>query len=180
MDQFTFEANKVYTVDIFFSTGDWKPSQTTYRTTVFKRAIDQNYSLKMKSSRALFHKIQTDCGTLPFTLRGLTSEEKIAKLGIVECIKHGLVHEYPVLVEKDTEKGEKAIVVHVKTSLLLLPSGTIRVTGLDNLAKVKEWCTSEKEVTEEIKEVLSRSSKNKKKKKKKASQAAGNETKTTS
>ena len=167
VDEFTFEQNKVYTVDVFLSTGDGKPSQTTHRTTVFKRAIDQNYSLRMKASRQLFKQIQQECGTLPFTLRGLTSEEKIAKLGIVECMKHGLVHEYPVLVEKDTEKDEKAVVVHVKATLLLLSSGTIKITGLESLENVKNWCKSEKEITEEIKEVLSRSSKNKKKKKKK-------------
>lgn len=165
VDDFTFEVNKVYTVDIFYSTGDGKPCQTQHRTTVFKRAVDQTYSLKMKASRAVFNKIQSECGTLPFTIRGLTSEEKIAKLGIVECIKHSLVHEYPVLVEKDLEKGEKATVVHLKAVLLLLGSGTTRITGLENLSKASEWCTSDKVATEYVTEILSRSAKNKKKKK---------------
>ena len=146
------------------TTGDGKPTQTSYRTTVFKRALDQNYSLKMKASRQLFSKMQKDCGTLPFTIRGLVPEEKTAKLGIVECIKHNLVHEYPVLVDKDPD----ATIVHCKATILLQSSGSMKVTGLKvgSLEEVSKWCESEKQITDEIKEVLSRSSKNKKKKKK--------------
>ena len=48
VDDFEFEVNQVYTVDVAMSTGDGKPRQTGTRTTVFKRAVDVNYRLKMK------------------------------------------------------------------------------------------------------------------------------------
>lgn len=153
-------------MDIVFSTGSGKPIQKEHRTTVFKRAIDQNYSLKMKSSRQLFGSIQKNCGMLPFTIRGLTKEEKIARLGITECIKHSLVHEYPVLVEKDID-GDKALVVHLKATVLLLANATTRVTCSEGLSTIESWTKSEIQPTEEIKEILSRSAKYKKKKKKK-------------
>ena len=33
--------------------------------------------------------------TLPFTLRAL-EDEKQARMGVVECLKHDLLHPYPV------------------------------------------------------------------------------------
>jgi len=35
--------------------------------------------------------------TLPFTLRAL-EDEKQARMGVVECLKHDLLHPYPVRV----------------------------------------------------------------------------------
>ena len=49
VDDFEFEVNQVYTVDVAMSTGEGKPRQTGTRTTVFKRAVDVNYRLKMKA-----------------------------------------------------------------------------------------------------------------------------------
>ena len=51
VDEFEFEANEVYAMDIVLSTGEGKPRETAERTTVFKRAVDKNYRLKMKASR---------------------------------------------------------------------------------------------------------------------------------
>lgn len=166
VDSFKFELHKVYTLDIVFSTGSGKPIQSELRTTVFKRAIDKNYNLKMKAARQLFHKMQTECGTLPFTIRGLAADEKTAKLGIVECMKHSLVNEYPVLIEKDV-KGEKPLIVHLKATVCVMKSGTVRITSVQGLESIKTWVKSAKTPTDEIKEVLSRSAKNKKKKAKK-------------
>jgi len=39
------------------------------RTTVFKRAVDKNYRLKMKASRFVLTEVNTRFPTLPFTVR---------------------------------------------------------------------------------------------------------------
>jgi len=39
-------------------------------------------------------------GTMPFTLRAFDEEAK-AKMGVVECVKHGIVEPFPVLYEKE-------------------------------------------------------------------------------
>lgn len=48
----------MYSVDICLSTGDAKPKPSEMRTTVFKRAVDKTYRLKMKASRYLFNEVK--------------------------------------------------------------------------------------------------------------------------
>lgn len=43
--------------------------------------------------------------TLPFTLRAL-EDEKQARMGVVECLKHDLLHPYPVSLEEGRRRVE--------------------------------------------------------------------------
>lgn len=74
VDTFNFEENEVYGLDIVMSTGEGKAREGEARTTVYKRAIDQTYGLKMKSSRALLSEANKRFATLPFTLRYVTCQ----------------------------------------------------------------------------------------------------------
>jgi len=85
VDEFEFEDNQVYTVDIVMSTGEGKAKELEARTLIYKRAVDQNYLLKMQASRYVFNEINTRFPTLPFALRAL--DEKKGKLGITECLR---------------------------------------------------------------------------------------------
>jgi hypothetical protein len=49
----------------------------------------------------------------------------MARLGVIECAKHDLVEPYPVYYEKEGE-----FVAEFKYTVLLLPNGTIKITGL--------------------------------------------------
>lgn len=119
-----FEQLEVYAVDVAMSSGDGKARPGALRTTVFKRNVETNYRLKMKASRALLSEVDKKFPTLPFTLRHF-EDEKSAKMGITECVAHGLLTPYPSLHDKSGH------VAHFKCTVLLLPSGTVRVTGLD-------------------------------------------------
>ena len=46
-------------------------------------------------------------------------------MGVRECVEHGLLNAYPVLYERTND-----MIVHVKFTILLLPGGTIKITGL--------------------------------------------------
>jgi len=120
VDEFEFEENQAYSIDIVMSTGEGKAKETETRTTIYKRSIDQNYLLKMKAARYVFNEINTRFPTLPFTLRAL--DEKRGRLGITECLKHDLVSPYPVLYEKPGE-----FVAQFKFTVLILSSGTLRL-----------------------------------------------------
>jgi curved DNA binding protein len=120
----TFEVNDVFAVDIVMSSGEGKPKQLENRTTVFKRDLEQKYSLKMKTSRAFFSEVNSRFPTLPFTLRA-GKDERAWRMGVVECKNHGMFVEYPVLYEKPDE-----VVAQYKFTALLLPSGNVvRTTG---------------------------------------------------
>ena len=46
-----------------------------------------------------------------------------ARLGLVECMKHELLHEYPVLYEKPGDA-----VAHFKATVLVMKNGNDRIT----------------------------------------------------
>jgi methionyl aminopeptidase len=123
VDEDTFEVNDVLAVDIMMSTGEGKPQEKDEKKQmVFKRAVDQNYNLKMKVSREIFSKITSMHPTLPFTLRDY--EDSRARLGMKECLEHDLFHTYPVLEEKEGE-----FVAQFKFTVMLSEEGVQRVTG---------------------------------------------------
>ncbi|GJN14123.1 hypothetical protein PR202_gb00906 [Eleusine coracana subsp. coracana] len=126
VDDADFEENEVYAIDIVTSTGEGKPKLLDEKqTTIYKRAVDKNYHLKMKASRAL--------------------EEKRARLGLVECMNHELLQPYPVLHEKPGD-----LVAHIKFTVLLMPNGSDRITShplqelqptksIEDNAEIKAW-----------------------------------------
>jgi curved DNA binding protein len=119
----TFEQHEVYAVDVAMSSGDGNARPGDLRTTVFKRNVGQQYHLKLQASRALLTEVDRRFSTFPFTLRHMKDVRK-ARLGISECVTHGLLTPYPSLHD------HSGVVAHFKCTVLLLPSRTSRVTGL--------------------------------------------------
>jgi hypothetical protein len=130
---------------------------------VYKRALNEQYHLKMKASRAILSDISKRYPFMPFPLRKLLAASTSSKFGLVECMNHNLLQAYPVLWEKEGES-----VAHIKGTVLLMKNGSDRIT----LSPLQEH-KSEKQVdSEEIKQLLAQSIKSKKNKKKKGPGAA--------
>jgi curved DNA binding protein len=162
----TFAVHEVYAIDILVSTGDGRSRQLDARTTVYKKT-DSQYSLKMKASRAFYSEVSNKFTTLPFTLR-VFDDEKKARMGVVECAKHGLMEPFNVLYEKDGE-----FVAQFKFTVLLMPNGPVRITQGPFNADL--FSTEHSIKDEELKSLLATSANKKaqkKKKKKKAAKAA--------
>ncbi|CAG8440767.1 16005_t:CDS:2 [Acaulospora morrowiae] len=154
----TFEENEVYGIDILVSTGEGKPKPSSARTTVYRKT-NKTYSLKIKTSRAVFAEISQKFGSFPFPLRALGDEKK-ARMGIVECSKHGLVTPYDVYQEKEGE-----FVAQFFNTILLTKNGTIKIT---NIPFDPEIVQSDKKIEDEkILELLSTNIRPTKKKNKK-------------
>jgi len=158
-----FAVNEVYAIDMLISTGDGKSRDMDFRTTIYKREPDQVYQLKMKASRAIFSEVEKKFDTMCFNLRSLADEKK-AKMGINECVNHGLITPFPVLFEKEDE-----IVAQFKFTTLLMPNGPLRITGLP--FDVAQYESEKKIDDEEILKVLAQSTSKKSKKKNKKKQA---------
>ncbi|KAI7750608.1 hypothetical protein M8C21_010141 [Ambrosia artemisiifolia] len=117
VDDAEFEENEVYSIDIVTSTGDGKPKLLDEKqTTIYKRAVDKSYHLKMKASRFIF--------SLNGVFGDRALEEKRARFGLVECVNHELLQPYPVLHEKPGD-----FVAHIKFTVLLMPNGSDRITS---------------------------------------------------
>jgi len=153
-----FEQAEVYAVDVAMTTGDGKVRHADLRTTVFKRNVEVNYRLKMKASRYVLSEVDKKFPTLPFTLRHF-EDERQAKMGITECVTHGLLTPYPSLYERNEAK-----VAHFKCTVLLLPSGTSKVTGLPLPSYFTTKTEPDEETTTVLKEIADKEAKKAKKK----------------
>lgn len=138
-----FEQAEVYAVDIAMSTGDGNARPGNERTTIFKRNVEMQYMLRQKAARQLLAEVDKKFPTMPFTMRHL-SDIRSAKLGLTECIQNGLLTPYPSLHDYSGK------VAHFKCTVLLLPSGTTRVTGM----KLPEYFTTDAKPDEETQKIL--------------------------
>mmetsp|Transcript_38829 Transcript_38829/g.85337 ORF Transcript_38829/g.85337 Transcript_38829/m.85337 type:complete len:405 (-) Transcript_38829:90-1304(-) len=162
-----FAHGDVFGFDIVMSTGEGKPKQLDNRTTVFKRDLEEKYSLKMKASRQFLSEVNTRFPTLPFTLRA--GDERIWRMGVVECVKHGLFIEYPVLFEKQDE-----FVAQAKFTALLLPSGNVaRITAGPPPNAQSELSLQDEALVELLAQSTDKKKKKKQNKKKKAEGGEG-------
>lgn len=124
VEEIEFQVNQVYALDIIVSTGEGKPKEADLRPTVFKRALDRNYTLKTKHGRTFFNELTEKFPTLLFSLRSF-ADENAAKLGVADCLKHDLLTSYPIL----TEKADDAVAQFTAT-VMILKGGTLAITGL--------------------------------------------------
>ncbi|XP_064606647.1 proliferation-associated protein 2G4-like [Liolophura sinensis] len=159
-----FKLHEVYGVDMLITTGEGKGREHETRTSVYKKK-DIVYQLKRKTSRQFFSDVEKRFHLMPFTLRLLPDETK-ARMGVLECVKHELVQPFNVLYEREGE-----LVAQFKFTVLLLPNGPLKITGLPVDTSIIESQYSVED--EELKTLLATSASRKthKKKKKKAGKA---------
>merc|ERR1711979_55293 len=143
------------------STGEGKGKETEIRNTVYKRAVETSYILKTQKARQFISEVNRRFPTLPFTLRAI-EDEQVSRVGVSEAKRHELLDEYPVLKEKPDE-----VTAQFKFTVLLLPGGTKKITGLAiNEAQVGSSLSVQ---NEDLKKLLASSANPKKQKKKKQS-----------
>jgi len=102
---------------------------------------------------------------MPFTLRA--GDERNWRMGVVECVKHSLFTEYPVLFDK-----EGTFVAQFKFTIMLLPSGNAARITSGPPVEVESECKLE---DPELVELLATSTEKKKKNKPKKKKGGGGE-----
>lgn len=165
-EKFELDKYEVYAMDVLVSTGEGIGKETDTRVSIYKKT-DETYQLKLKASRMFYTEVRQKHGNMPFNLRYFEDETK-AKMGVNECVKNKLVEPFQVLYEKPSE-----IVAQFKFTVLLMPNGPHRITGLPLETDLYQ---SEHSITDpELKSLLNSSANPKaakKKKKKSESNAA--------
>lgn len=162
----TIEVNDVWAIDVLASTGDGKVNPSEVKTSLYRRDPNSSYQLKMKASREVLSKCTEDFGFMTFSLRDFENETR-TRLGLKENVSHEVIQEHPVMQEKPGN-----YVAQFKYTVLVLPHGLLKITGLDFDGSIYE--TECKIEDDEITNLLSQSISKKanKRKKKKAKQAA--------
>ena len=95
----TPEVGEVWGVEVGMSLGSGKVKDFTQRSTLHRRTAT-TYQLKRPSSRQILSEIVKKFGTFPFSLRQLENERD-AKVGVVECVRSGVLREYKPAGEAD-------------------------------------------------------------------------------
>ncbi|ODH14084.1 DNA-binding protein, 42 kDa [Paracoccidioides brasiliensis] len=165
------EVGEAWGIEVGLSLGSGKVKNFEHRPTLHRRTTT-TYILKRPSSRQTLSEIVRRFGTFPFSLRQL-EDEKAGKVGVVECVRGGVVRQYEPAGEADGSPVSRLL-----TTVVITKNGLTRVAApppLD-LSKVQ----SDKKITdEEILKILERplarstgTKKSKKKKKKKPAKKA--------
>jgi len=122
-EKFEFSVHEVYAVDVLITSGEGLGRERDAKITVYKKT-DDTYMLKMKTSREFYSKVSKQFGPMPFNIRNMEDEKK-ARMGVVECVHHRLIEPFQVLFDK-----EGAHVAQFKFTVLLMPNGPHKITGL--------------------------------------------------
>lgn len=86
------EVGEVWGVEMGLSLGSGKVKNLPLRPTLHRRTTT-TYILKRPSSRQTLSEIVKKFGQFPFSLRQL-DDEKAAKVGVVECVRGGVLRQY--------------------------------------------------------------------------------------
>ncbi|KAF2227901.1 curved DNA-binding protein [Elsinoe ampelina] len=165
------EVGEVWGLEVGLSLGSGKVKNLPDRATLHRRTAT-TYGLKRPSSRATLSEIVKKFGTFPFSLRQL-EDERAGKVGVVECVRGGVVRQYEVIGDKDGEPVSRLF-----TTVAVTKNGVTKLASPPALETAK-YKTSKKITDEEILKILEQpiakpsntKPKNKKKKKKPAKKA---------
>lgn len=95
------EVGEAWGIEIGVSTGTGKVKSLPNRPTLHRRTTT-TYGLKRPSSRATLSEVKKKFGTFPFSLRQL-DDERAGKVGVVECVRGGVIRQYEVIGSTDSE-----------------------------------------------------------------------------
>lgn len=118
-----FEPYQVFGIDIMMSSGKGKAIDRGEKCSIYKRNVEVECNLKMKTSRDLLKVVNKQFPTFPFSMRNLEKER--CRLGIGEMVRNQLVQPYPVLSERNG-----SFVAQFKFTVVIGPNATIQITGL--------------------------------------------------
>lgn len=116
------EIGEVWGVEVGVSAGTGKIKTLEKRPTLHRRTTT-TYGLKRPSSRATLSEVVKKFGTFPFSLRQL-DDERSAKVGVVECVRGGVIRQYEVIADKDGEPVSRVFSTVGKSSRIHISGNT--------------------------------------------------------
>ncbi|PVH96390.1 curved DNA-binding protein [Periconia macrospinosa] len=166
------EVGEVWGVEMGVSLGSGKVKAIDGKRTTLHRRTATTYGLKRPTSRQLLSEVVKKFGTFPFSLRQL-EDEKAAKVGVIECVRGGVLRQYEVVGDKNNDP-----VARLFTTIAVTKNGITRLAQPPAL-DISKYKTDKKITDEEILKILEQpigktasKNKNRKKKKKPAKKAA--------
>ncbi|CAG7968920.1 unnamed protein product [Penicillium salamii] len=157
------EVGEVWGVEVGLSLGSGKVKNLDHRATLHRRTTT-TYGLKRPSSRQTLSEVVKKFGTFPFSLRQL-EDEKAAKVGVVECVRAGVLRQYEPAGETDGSAVSRLL-----TTVAITKNGLTKLAAANpvDLEKVKsDKKLEDEEILKILEQPLARSTGAKKNKSKK-------------
>ncbi|KAH3678989.1 hypothetical protein WICMUC_001303 [Wickerhamomyces mucosus] len=152
VDSFEFEVGQVFGLDILVSSGEGKVKPADIRTSIYK-LTGNNYQLKLKSSHLVFNEIKRKASHFPFAIKNLDDPTK-GSAGLKENVSHGTMIAYDIFQEKEGE-----FIAQVYVTVAITKNGLVKFSSTEFDEKLIK---SEKDLSAELKELISKSLKVKK------------------
>ncbi|KAF2687704.1 hypothetical protein K458DRAFT_440516 [Lentithecium fluviatile CBS 122367] len=166
------EVGEAWGVEMGVSLGSGKVKTIDSKRATLHRRTATTYGLKRPTSRQILSEVVKKFGTFPFSLRQL-EDEKAAKVGVIECVRGGVLRQYEVVGDKNNDP-----VARLFTTIAITKNGIQRLAKPPPL-DVSKYKTDKRITDEEILKILEQpvgktasKNKNRKKKKKPAKKAA--------
>jgi curved DNA binding protein len=133
MRETQFLENEVWGVDIMVCSGTGKLKRDD-SCTIYKRLLDRRADLRLDVSRKSLNELKNN--PFPVNIREMVKRNSRFNLGLKECLRMGLVEEYPVLSERRGEyiaRIKFTVVVRDKPILVVARSEDNEIKKLSNL-----------------------------------------------
>ncbi|KAI9228644.1 MAG: peptidase M24, structural domain-containing protein [Piptocephalis tieghemiana] len=88
---------------------------------IYQRDVNASHALRLKAARALYSHVDRHFPVFPFAVRSI--QDPRFRLGLTECVNHGLLTPYSAREEKAGEH-----VAQFTLTVLITPSGPVRLT----------------------------------------------------
>ncbi|KAJ5782489.1 hypothetical protein N7457_004263 [Penicillium paradoxum] len=163
------EVGEVWGVEVGLSLGSGKVKNLDHRATLHRRTTT-TYGLKRPSSRQTLSEVVKKFGTFPFSLRQL-DDEKAAKVGVVECVRGGVLRQYEPAGETDGSPVSRLLTTVAITKNGLTKLATAKPVDLEQIKSDKK--IEDEEILKILEQPLARSTGNKKNKPKKKTKTTG-------
>ncbi|KAF8454643.1 curved DNA-binding protein [Kalaharituber pfeilii] len=138
----TADVQEAWGVEIAVSAGSGKTKTLDLRPTLLRKT-GTTFMLKRTTSKQTLTEVKEKFGAFPFSLRQL-SDERTAKMGVLECVRGNLLRQYDVLGEKDGSE-----VARVFSTILITKNGVQKITGPTKSLLETAGTVSDRKITDE-------------------------------
>jgi len=140
-----FTIGEIYHIVVAFTTSDKKSSVSSKPPVIFQNTVNR-YTLKTKAARELLNNVTKQFETECFKLKDINMNESSARLGMRECLNHGVLRNLGLVELKNSET------VLLKCTIAIQSNSIYKLTG-DKLDDIK---TSDI-LTDELNNILKQS-----------------------
>jgi len=142
-----FTIGEVYHIAVVLSTNPKITHESPRKPQIYQRT-NNSYQLKSKYARELLNKVVNEHSDYCWKLENIDMSEARAKIGLKECLQHGVIRRLGIVEQKDSE------IVLMKCSIAIQNNSVYKLTG-----QKYKYVKSHDKLDDELNKILTSSKK---------------------